>query len=252
MAIVPVYKRLGETPLACVVRYRHKEQLPGSTPVTYAGRLDPMAEGLLLLLTGDDVKKKSLYLDLPKVYEARIISGVETDSYDVLGLVKRVHSGEISEEQIKKAGQELVGEHRWPYPPYSSRTVNGRPLFMWAREGKLDTIRIPVRSMHIQEATYEYRTVVSGAELLQEVLPAIRLVTGDFRQAAIGTRWTSRVSTHDVFTISQWTMRVSSGTYVRSFAQEFGKKLGSGACLGHLRRTQIGDYTLDALPISLP
>jgi len=37
----------------------------------------------------------------------------------------------------------------------------------------------------------------------------------------------------------------TSGTYIRSLANDFGQALGCGAYLGSLCRTRIGDYTLD-------
>lgn len=37
----------------------------------------------------------------------------------------------------------------------------------------------------------------------------------------------------------------SKGTYIRSLANDFGKKLNSGATLSKLRRTKIGEYSVD-------
>lgn len=250
MAVVPVYKRLGETPLACLTRYRHTAKIPGSVSVTYAGRLDPMAEGLLLLLTGDDVKEKIKYLDLPKTYEARILLGIETDTYDALGLIKSQGRGEVSEDILREAGESFLGSHRWPYPAYSSRVVSGHPLFWWAKEGRLKEIQIPLRTMLIDQVVLNHTEKRSGAEIFQDIIPAIQSVSGDFRQKQILERWTSQMSAHQIFTVSQWTLNVGSGTYVRSFAHELGKKLGTGACLLHLRRTKLGTFDLKSVPVS--
>lgn len=42
-----------------------------------------------------------------------------------------------------------------------------------------------------------------------------------------------------------FTAKVSSGTYVRSLAEDIGKELTTGAYLSELRRTQVGDYRLE-------
>ena len=43
----------------------------------------------------------------------------------------------------------------------------------------------------------------------------------------------------------QFEIICSKGTYIRSIAYDFGKKVDSGAHLGSLKRTKIGEYTLD-------
>ena len=53
-----VYKKLGQTPLEALLDFKNKNpDFSGS--MTYAGRLDPMAEGLLILLSGDKLKDLS-------------------------------------------------------------------------------------------------------------------------------------------------------------------------------------------------
>lgn len=49
----------------------------------------------------------------------------------------------------------------------------------------------------------------------------------------------------------QFRVVVSKGTYIRSLAYDFGKALGSGACLSSLRRTRIGEWKIsDARTVS--
>ena len=56
--ILTLYKKLGETPLECLNRFKKAHSEYEKIPMTYAGRLDPMAEGVLLVLAGDKAKKK--------------------------------------------------------------------------------------------------------------------------------------------------------------------------------------------------
>ena len=40
-------------------------------------------------------------------------------------------------------------------------------------------------------------------------------------------------------------MKCSKGTYIRSLVNDFGKALGNGACMTSLRRTKIGDFSVE-------
>ena len=82
-----LYKKIGETPLECLNRFKVENSEYESLPMTYAGRLDPMAEGLLLVLVGEECKKKEDYLYLSKEYEIEVLFGFETDTADVLGKI---------------------------------------------------------------------------------------------------------------------------------------------------------------------
>src|SRR6185436_8316630 len=84
--VLRLCKNLGETPLACIERFRSERPEYAKTNMTYLGRLDPMAEGLLLVLAGN-TKDKQQYLDSDKAYEFEVLWGFETDTYDILGLV---------------------------------------------------------------------------------------------------------------------------------------------------------------------
>src|SRR5690606_34034568 len=84
--ILKLYKNLGETPLECIERFRAEHPEYAETKMTYLGRLDPMAEGLLLVLAGN-TKDREKYLALDKTYEFEVLWSFETDTYDTLGLV---------------------------------------------------------------------------------------------------------------------------------------------------------------------
>src|SRR3989338_8981283 len=87
MELLQLYKNLGETPLECLHRFKAEHSEYIDTKMTYLGRLDPMAEGLLLVLAGN-TKDKEKYLSLDKTYEFEVLWGFESDTYDILGLVQ--------------------------------------------------------------------------------------------------------------------------------------------------------------------
>src|SRR3989338_4911372 len=89
--IIILNKKEGETPLAALEAFRRKNKEYANTKLTYAGRLDPMASGLLLLLAGEEIKNKEKYLNLDKEYEFEILFGFQTDTYDILGKITKTH-----------------------------------------------------------------------------------------------------------------------------------------------------------------
>ena len=126
--ILNIYKKIGETPLETLNCFRKHNTEYENVSLTYAGRLDPMAEGVLLVLAGEENKKREQYLSLDKEYRADILFGFETDTYDLLGKVNRTNDEFDTKNfklRIEKILQNLVGKISQPYPPYSSKPVEG-------------------------------------------------------------------------------------------------------------------------------
>ena len=86
--VLKVWKNTGQTPLDTIDQLRIDNPEYKDEKITYAGRLDPLAEGEMILLVGEEVHNKQDYLDLEKEYEVDILLGVSTDSFDILGLVE--------------------------------------------------------------------------------------------------------------------------------------------------------------------
>ncbi|MDQ3244755.1 MAG: tRNA pseudouridine(55) synthase TruB, partial [bacterium] len=80
-------KKEGETPLEALESFRVKAKIGKEVKMTYAGRLDPMASGLLIILAGEECKNKEKYLRLDKEYNFEVLFGFATDTYDILGKV---------------------------------------------------------------------------------------------------------------------------------------------------------------------
>jgi tRNA pseudouridine55 synthase len=253
--ILQLYKEVGETPLECLERFRAVNPAYKDLPMTYAGRLDPMAEGLLLVLAGDEVHNKDNYLKLDKTYEAEIIFGLETDTYDVLGLVKDFPIGSTyGKKEAQKILLNFLGKQMQVYPPYSSKPVDGKPLFAHAREGSLGDVEMPTHEVEIFDIKITGDRKIEKEKLLAEILEKISKVHGDFRQDEIKKRWeevlaqkspapASAGKLHDFWALSL-TISCSSGTYIRSLAQDLGRALGTSAILFSLKRTKLGPYSL--------
>jgi len=242
--ILNIYKPLGLSPLETIRRFIGQNRAYSGLKMTYAGRLDPMAEGVLLVLVEEAVHEKDLYLKAEKEYEAEILFGFETDTYDVLGLPLQKEGIKASDERVKKELEKFRGEVSLSLPPYSSYKIQGKPLFAWAREGKLSEIEIPIRKTEVYDIEFLESGEIDQEKLSGMIVKRIDKVSGDFRQGQIKDAWKNLLQNEDPekFKIVKIRFTVSSGTYIRSIAHELGKRLGGGAILYSLVRTRVGEY----------
>lgn len=229
-----INKKVGETPLEALEKLRKDKGIADNVPMTYAGRLDPLAEGLLIILIGEGCKDKERYLGLDKVYETEIIIGIQTDSYDIMGLPKKAVLAENLDQKLNS----YIGKQKQTYPPFSSKTINGRSLHEYAKEGIIDSVELPSKEVEIFSLEKIGESEMQSGELLRGIKTRIALVNGDFRQEKILHEWDELlIDKKERFKIVSLRARVSSGTYIRSLANNIG-----GVALS-IKRTKIGDFT---------
>ncbi len=242
MPIHNFYKPIGWSPLDVINKFKEMQPELADDPITYAGRLDPMAEGVLILLSGEERYEKESFQKMSKVYEATFLLGVESDTYDCLGLIKRGSaSSEITKDRISSF---LLGIHNLPFPPYSSYRVKGKPLHCWVKEGRLDEVKVPVKEMRVLgvEGVRIYNEDVE--EIKKNVLDRASRVRGGFRQDEIIELWEDFDFDNDSVQLIGCTLTVTSGTYIRALAHEMGGEFGCGCALYSLKRVSVGDYML--------
>jgi tRNA pseudouridine55 synthase len=248
--ILNLYKKRGETPLQCLERFRKANPEYRNVPLSYAGRLDPMAEGVLVVLVGDTNKNRSEYLGLEKEYTFDVLFGFATDTYDMLGVMKeavtRASHKPVRTNLLMEYIAQMPGERSQKYPPFSSKPLEGQPLFVHARKGDLSSFDLPEHKIEIFSTALVGMKKISDKELLEEVEQTISLVKGDFRQERIVHLWmdTLRVLYGMTFDIATINIHCSSGTYVRSLANELGEQLGVPALAMKILRTRVGKYKI--------
>jgi tRNA pseudouridine55 synthase len=185
--------------------------------VGHTGTLDPFATGVLVVMIGKATRLMQFLSGAEKEYEALIRLGYATDTGDLTG--RRISENEfhaktqsIRREDIEVAIQSLRGEIDQTPPMYSAKKVKGEKLYDLARRGE----EIERASVRITISAFE--TIERNGELLKE----------------------NEDGTRDL------AVRVvcSAGTYVRTLAEDFGKRLGLGAHLAELRRTRAGPFTI--------
>jgi tRNA pseudouridine55 synthase len=185
---------------------------------------------------------------MSKEYVLDVLFGFSTDTYDVLG--KITESGEplgITRKKIEEALNEFRGMQAQEYPPYSSKTVEGKSLFAWAREGMMGTLVLPRRTVTIYDISLTHLYKVKEPQLLAYIQSGVEKVNGDFRQEEVLRLWRRNLKSAGVreFPCATITISCSSGTYARSIANGIGRQLGIPALALHILRTKVGEYSVE-------
>jgi len=221
--VLVIDKPAGVTSHDVVARTRH---ILHERRVGHTGTLDPFATGVLVILLGKATRLAQFLSGIDKEYDAIIRLGYSTDTGDRTGTPipgPEAKPDNWTEQEIEAALQSLRGDIDQVPPMYSAKKVEGKRLYELARRGE-HVEREPVRV-----CIYGFEAIRPEGQLIKDNLDG----TFDFH---------ARVS-------------CSSGTYVRTLAEDFGKRLYVGAHLAELRRTRVGDFgitqaiTLDQLKL---
>lgn len=242
--VILLNKKEGETPLFALENFRKNNPKYLDISMTYAGRLDPMASGVLIILAGDKIKEKEKYLGLDKEYKFSVLFGFSTDTYDILG---KVVKNKVVEKQKIKLGIEnnlkyFKGKIKQKYPIYSSKTVNGKPLFDYAR--KNENVEIPEKDVYIKHIKLEKIKKINNKSLFLNIKKRIAKVKGNFRQESILKIWKKKLVKSQDFYIVDFTINCTSGTYVRGIANSLGEKMNVPALAFLIKRTKIGKFSV--------
>lgn len=171
--------------------------------ICHGGTLDPFASGLLLMLVEPATRLFDYLHAIPKVYEATVRWGIETDNGDPLG--RTLFAGEpsrLTPTQLDDALASFIGWREQTPPATSNKRIDGERAYLKAHRG--EAVTLPTSNVYLHEA-----------------------------------RWLS----HDLPRESRLRLIVRGGYYVRALARDLGRLLGCGAHLSTLHRTAIGPWT---------
>lgn len=254
---VVLEKAVGETPLSCAEAFRATRPDLVDIPLSYAGRLDPMASGKLLVLIGEECKHQADYHGLDKEYEFSVLFGISSDTQDVLGRLQTdsEFNSTVNSTIVAKIAESLVGEITFAYPLFSAKTVKGKPLHMWTLEGRLDEIEIPTRTSTIYELELTDLKTLTRTEVADQALAKIETIPevtdprkalgNDFRRVDVRQDWDAIKNNTDLpetYAIAHFSCIASSGAYMRTLATIIAEKVGTTGLAYHIHRTRIGKY----------
>jgi tRNA pseudouridine55 synthase len=235
-------KPIADTPLDTLERLRGLRPELAGEKLAYAGRLDPMASGLLVVLHGPMLKEQEQYWNLPKEYTAQALLGWRSDSFDILGIPTPTTGIVPSPSRILTTLQAMVGKLDLSVPVFSSVVHDGIPLFAHAREGLAPDVQVPVRRMAVNQVDTVAIEPLSERVLRERIDDSVGRVRGNFRQDEILAAWHALLRPGAELVTVRFTLACAGGTYVRSVVHELGRRLGCGALLSELRRTRVGPW----------
>lgn len=180
----------------------------GEKRIGHAGTLDPFATGLLVLLVGRATRLLPHLHGEPKVYDATIRFGAETDTEDPLGTVVR-EAARPTREAVLAALPHFTGTIEQVPPAYSAKRVDGQRAYDLARAGEAVELK-PVRITVFRWEVLALRDAPDGG-----------IAEADVR------------------------IHCGGGTYIRSLARDLARAVGSAAHLSTLRRIRSGPFTVD-------
>lgn len=238
-------KPVGPTAAQALELLRQHDPSLRGVKLGHAGRLDPLAEGLLTVLVGDENRAVHGLRAQDKTYELDVLLGVASDSFDALGLVTTPVETAVSADALAAACASLEGAYLQRYPPYSQARVGGASLIALSRAGVAVERPSAARVLHTVELLGLRSTDVAAAAA--RAVHRVGLVRGDFRQDLIADRWRAVAAAAPVVRLAVASLRVrcSAGTYMRALAADLGDRLGAPAIAWTIRRTAAGPLTLD-------
>lgn len=188
--------------------------------VGHTGTLDPMAQGLLVLLLGAATKRQRELQGHEKTYDATLTLGTQTDTADATGLpLRQVDVPHLDAVQVSRVLESLVGPLSQTPPAYSAVKVRGKPSYWWARRHQpvahaprtVQVFGLSLQGLTEQAVTFRVHCsagtyIRTLGELIAERLGTvghltdlIRLQVGPWSlQGAASYAWLSAASSEDV------------------------------------------------------
>ncbi|MBS7371574.1 MAG: tRNA pseudouridine(55) synthase TruB [Paraprevotella sp.] len=207
--ILHIDKPLGWTSFNVVARVRWlicRKAGIKKLKVGHAGTLDPLATGVMTVCVGKATRLIPQLQAHTKEYVATLQLGATTPSFDLEKPVDATYpTSHITREGVLEVLQTFIGEIEQVPPSFSACKVNGHRAYDLARKG--------------QEVTLQPKLlVIDRLELIHFDAEKMQMTIG---------------------------VTCSKGTYIRALARDIGQALHSGAHLLSLRRTRVGEVSVE-------
>ena len=177
----------------------------GLNKVGHCGTLDPFAEGVLIVVSGNKTSESDQYMNSVKIYKTTIILGKQTDTLDRLGKIIRVDNNKnnFTDIDIERVLKKFIGKIGQRPPSFSAKKINGIRLYKFARKDIF---------IHLKPTPVE--------------IEEIKLLSFNNNELTIE-------------------VRCHKGTYIRQLGDDIARALGTVGYLKTLTRTTLGDFNSD-------
>ena len=241
-----IYKEPGYTMNQIIIPFKNE-----NNKLCFAGRLDPMARGKVILLYDDECKNISKYKHFKKTYQFEIIMGIQTDSDDPLGIIEMNIIDCINNQNNTSTDNKVYNQISsdiksnilmmtfcQKFHHYSSKCINGKPLWYYKKNNIL--IDLPTHIVSIYD--YEINDIKSYNfnEWKTKIVNQIQTIdkSCNFNQEFIINQWNNMNDIKKIYSIPI-TLTVSSGFYVRQFVRDLSDKIKIPLMTFDINRTDI-------------
>ena len=211
--------------------------------VGHAGTLDPLATGVMIVCTGRATKRIDELQAGVKEYVATLRIGATTPAFDLEHPIDAYYPTEhITRELVESTLKQFLGRIEQVPPAYSAVKVDGKRAYDLARKDK--GVELKPKVLVIDEIELQECNLIPAGEPPHGSGNEVSLPRTGMRNKAF---LTATVPDAPASGYPSITIRVvcSKGTYIRALARDIGQALGSGAHLTALRRTRVGDISVD-------
>ena len=230
--------------------------------ICYAGRLDPLAQGMMLILTDENVKNMSINLKHNKTYKFDIILGLSTSSSDIAGnIINDVNvatnnTPDYNEVFFKNKLKEFIHTYNnQNYPNVSSFVIKheifGRKPLWWFAKNNI-SVNIPNKNIDILDYKIFNITTVSSHEFYNNAITRLQTITNNKTIDELNINdyinvYKNKINSCDCDCNSKETYKikitaelsVTSGFYIRQFCSDFGNYINIPAIAFDITRTNI-------------
>jgi tRNA pseudouridine(55) synthase len=249
--ITELWKPYGITSTQFVKEYQEKIKC---NKATCTGRLDPLAQGALMILTDEDTKKMSSFLKKDKIYKFDMILGLETESHDCLS--KIVNNYNETQDILKNMDSRFIIEKmhefisrytKQKFPLVSSFVTKHdylkKPLWWFYKNG-YKNVSLPEKSIKVNYYNVLQTRKETGKILSEKFMNRIEQIKNVKLQNDLNTeetifQWKNYNQKNKEFIVVSMEMSVSTGFYIRRFCHDFGKFIGTNGIAFDITRTKI-------------
>jgi tRNA pseudouridine55 synthase len=175
-------KQVGITSFDVIYRLRRWH---GVEKAGHAGTLDPNATGLLIVCIGRETKQLHRFADLEKEYSATMQLGIQTPSYDTeTDVTERKDFSSVTLDALMDVCRRFTGRQMQTPPMYSAVKHRGKPLYKYARRGKILERRpkeIDIRQLSItafSAPNVEFKVTCSKGTYVRSLVHDIGIALG--------------------------------------------------------------------------
>ncbi len=226
--VIVVNKPVG---ISCNSVVNIVKKITNSKKAGHLGTLDVLGEGVLPVTLGKSTKLFDIFLSKTKTYRAVFCFGFETDTLDCEGKVINLKNYFPTKLEIENALKFFIGKYNQLPPAYSSKKVNGKNAYEFARKGE----NVVLKEKEVEIISFKISKEILDCEkeiLLNRFLKFHDLENDENRQAV------------ECFknTLYEFEITCGAGTYIRSLCRDVANKLSTCGTMLSITRTKCGNF----------